>query len=151
MLVEVVQDHFGLFPALQLHYDAHTLAVAFITHVRDTLNFLQLHQLGDAFDHVRLVYLIRDLGDHNLLLFLGGALDGSLGAHGELAAPCGISGPDAALAVNVRARGKVRTGNKRENLVDRGAGLVDQQNRGIDNLRQVVGRDLGGHAHGNAV
>src|SRR5207237_3420515 len=36
-------------------------------------------------------------------------------------------------------------------LCDRGVRVVDQDRDRVDQLAQVVGRDLGGHAHGDAV
>ena len=151
VLVEVVQEHLGLLAALELDDDAHAVAVGLVTHVRDALELLLLHQLGDALDGLGLVDLVRDLGYYDLLLFLGGPLDGRFGAHGELAPPGLIGGLDAALAVKVGAGGEVRPGDLLENFVEGRARLVDQQDRGVDDFRQIVRRNLGGHADGDAV
>ena len=61
VLVEVVEDHLGHFAALQLDDDAHALAVRLVAQVGNALDRLLAHQIGDPFDQVRLVDLIRDL------------------------------------------------------------------------------------------
>src|SRR5208283_4901143 len=107
--------------------------------------------LRDALNHPGFVDLEGNLGDDDLHFFLGGALNGGLGAHGELAAARAVGVFDSALAVNVGAGGEVRAGNQLQHLLDGSGGLVQQQDGGLDNLRQVVGGNLGGHAHGDAV
>ena len=151
MLVEIVQDHFRLLAALQLNDNPHAIAVGLIADVGDALDFLVLHEFSDALNDPRFVDLEGNLRDDDLHLFLGGALDGGLGAHGELAAarPVGIFDP--ALAVDVSAGGEVGAGNERQHLVNGSGRLVQQKDGGLDDFRQIVGRNLGGHPHGDSV
>ena len=151
VLVEIVQNHFRLLAALDLNDNAHAIAVRLVADVGDALDFLVLHQLRDALNDLGFVDLEGNLGDDDLNFFLGGTLDGRLGAHGELAAAGAVGVFDPALAVNVGAGGEVRAGNERQHLVDGSRGLVQQQDGGFDDLRQVVRRNLGGHAHGDSV
>ena len=64
-LKELLENLTRLHGPRQLHGNAHTLAIALITQVSDTLDFTIAHQLGDAFDEVSLIGLIRKLGDDN--------------------------------------------------------------------------------------
>ncbi len=146
VLVEIVQNHFRLLAALDLDNDAHAVAVRFVADVGDALDFLVLHQFRDALNNPRFVDLEGNLGDDDLDLFLGRALNGGLGAHGELAAAGSIGVFDPALAVDVSARREVRAGNQRQHFVNGSGGFVQQKNGGFNNLRQVVGRNFGRHA-----
>ena len=67
VLVEVVQDHLGLFTALQFEHNAHAVAVALVANLRNTFDPLLVHQFGGLGDHPRLVHLERDLGNDDRL------------------------------------------------------------------------------------
>src|SRR5688500_14147303 len=64
-LVKLVQDHLWDRVALELDHDTHSFAVRFITDLRYTLQLLFLNKLSDPPDQLCLIYLIRDLGDHD--------------------------------------------------------------------------------------
>ena len=83
VLVEIVEHHLRLFAALELDHDAHAVAVRLIAHVGDAFDLLVLNQVGNALDGLGLIHLVGNVGDYDLLLFLGGALDGGFGPHGE--------------------------------------------------------------------
>ena len=55
------------------------------------------------------------------------------------------------LAVDVGAGGEVGAGNELQDLLQRSVGFFDQQDGGFDDFRQVVRRNVGGHAHGDSV
>ena len=63
VLVEVVEDDLRHFAALQLDDDAHAVAIGLVAQVGDAFDRLLAHQLGDPLDQLRLVDLIRNLGD----------------------------------------------------------------------------------------
>ena len=84
VLVEVVEHDLGHFAALQLDDDAHAVAVGFVAQVGDAFDRLLAHQVGDPLDQLRLVDLIRNLGDDDrdpVALLV--RLDRRLGAHHE--------------------------------------------------------------------
>ena len=85
LLVQVVENHLGLFAALQLEDDAHAVAVALIANVGNAFDLLFVDQRGDVFDQLRLIHLIGDLGDDDLLAVFAHALDAG-GRAFELAA-----------------------------------------------------------------
>src|SRR5690606_7862775 len=57
---------------------------------------------------------------------------------------------DAGAAVDDGPGGKVRTGNVFHQLIDGDVLVVDERKTGLDHFADVVGRNIGGHAHGNA-
>ena len=78
VLVQVVQDDVRHFAALQLDDDAQPFAVRLVAEVGDALERLVAHQLGDLLDELRLVDLVRDLGDDDgAAVALGRFLDAS--------------------------------------------------------------------------
>ena len=87
VLVEVVEHHLRHLAALQLDDDPHAVAIGLVAQIGDALDHLLAHQVGDPLDQLRLVHLIRNLGDDDRLavaLLVG--LDLGLGAHQDRAA-----------------------------------------------------------------
>ena len=68
------------------------------------------------------------------------------GAHFEPAPSRTVGLLDALASPDESARGKVRTGQKLQKLVDLAIGIGDQMIGGLEKLARVVRRDLGGHA-----
>ena len=147
----------GHLAALQLDDDAQALAVRLVAQVGDPLERLVAHQLGDLLDQLRLVDLVRDLGDDDrAAVALGRLLDGRLRADGErrrapsgtparcptrptIRPPVGKSGPGMDL------HQAVGTWRRASRLV-----VLDQPDDAVHHLAQVVRRDVGGHADGDA-
>src|SRR5918998_745671 len=151
MLVEVVQHDLRHGLALQLDHDAHPVAVGLVAQIGDVLQLAVLDQLGDLLQEVALVDLVRDLRDHYLrpvaLDLLGVRL--GLHLHGATAGRDGV--PDAAKADDHTPRRKVGTRDVLRYLLVIEVGVLDQGHRRVDDLAEVVGRDLGRHPHGDAV
>ena len=141
----------GSHAALQLDDDAHAVAVALVAHVADLVDDLVVHQLGNVFDQVRLVDLVGNFGDDDGVFVLGDVLDGSLGAHHEATAAGAIRLRDAAAAVNEAAGRKVRSLHELQHVGQRGVGIVHQRDAGVDDLGEIVRRNVGGHAYRDAV
>ena len=84
VLVEVLQQPFGIGGLGQLDDDAHALAVGFVAQVGDALQALLAHQLGDALDQGGFVGHVGQLGDDDAaaaalhLLQVGARLHGHL-------------------------------------------------------------------------
>ena len=62
-LVEIVQHHLRHFTALELDDNAHSRFIGFIPQIRNAFNLFLIHQLGNAFKQVFLIYLIWQLVD----------------------------------------------------------------------------------------
>ena len=92
---ELVQHHVGDRVAPELDDDAHAVAIGFVAQVRDALDALLAHQLGDPLDQRRLVDLVGDLADDQRLAILAQLLDRDLGAHDDRAAAGRVGRADA--------------------------------------------------------
>ncbi len=149
-LEELVEDDFRLGFALQGDDDAHSGAVGLVAQVGDLVQALLLDQLGDAFQQAGLVDLVGQLGDDDAVAAAGGFLDVGLGADDKVALAAAVGGADAFLAEDQATGGKVGAGHDAHELVDIGRGVVDEQGEGGAQLAEVVGRDVGGHADGDA-
>ncbi len=78
-------------------------------------------------------------------------LDGNLGAHEEAAASGAVGLEQTLAPVDEAGGGEVRPLDDGQNLFELGLGLFHQQNGGGDNLGEIVGRDVGGHADGDSI
>ena len=150
VLVEVVQDaeHLGL--ALQLDHDAHPVAVGLVPQVGDAFQLSLRHQLGDLGHQGRLVHCVGKLVDDDALASVGRLLQGVPRADHDAAMARRVRGLDAGGAHDRAAGRKVGTLDERQQVLGGGLRIVnDMLHRGT-NLAQVVGRDVGRHAHGDA-
>ena len=150
VLVEGVQHHVGVHVALELDDDAHALPVGLVADVGDALHGLFVDHLGDLLDQLGLVDHVGDLGDHDALAVLGHLLDLALGPHHDAAAALVVGVVDAAAAQDHAAGGEVRALDVLHQVVGGAVGVVDHAHHAVDHLAQVVGRDVRGHAHGDA-
>ena len=168
VLVEVVEHHLRHLAALEFDHDTHALAVGFVADVGDALERLLAHQVGDALDQLRLVDLIGDLGDDDRLPVAAATerLDLAARPHDDGAATGGIGRGDAGPADQhtagreVGARDVLReapallvaTERLRTTLfVDRERLLrIGDGDDPVDDLGEVVRRDVGRHADGDA-
>ena len=152
VLVEVVEDDLRQLSPLDLDDDAHALAVGLVADVGHPLDPLVVDELGDRFEQARLVDLVGDLEDDDLVLFaLGRPLDKGLGPEMEDAPAVPVGVEEALAAVDDAARREVRALDVLEDVLERGVGVLDEVDDAVADLRQVVGRDVRGHADGDAV
>ena len=148
---ELVQHDVGHRIALQLDDDAHAFAVGLVPDVGDALDPLVAHLLGDLLDQHALVHLVGDGGDDQRLAVLADLLGVHLGAHDDGAAALVVGGERCR-----RGRGSARRsgnpGPARSGISSsmRDLGIVEVGDAGVDHLAQVVRRDVGGHADGDA-
>ncbi len=163
VLVEVVEDDLADFAALQLDHDAHAVAIGFVADVGDAFDRLVAHQIGDALDQLRLVDLVGNLVDDDLLaIALLHLLDLGPRAHLDAAAAGDVGLVDAAPAHDQPAGGEVGAGNQLDQLAQlllaredgrvgrRHQRLFDHPHHAVDHLAHVVRRDVRGHADGDA-
>ena len=138
------------FAALQLDDDAHAVLVGLVAQLRDALDQLAAHQVGDALEQPRLVHLVRQLGDDDgFAAVVVDLLDLGPGTHQDAAATGRVGGVDLARAVDDAGGREVRAGHQLHQLGDRDLGPVDQRDAGVDHLGQVVRRYVGRHADGD--
>ncbi len=164
MLEEVVEHLARRRVLLALDDDAHAVTVRLVAHVGDAVDLAALDEVGDLLQQGRLVDLVGDGRGHDGGAAAARLLEGHLGLHHDTATPVGVHVADgvdllplpghriapAVVAEDHAARGQVGT---EEVLAELGGGevrIVDERLRGAHDLAQVVWRDVGGHAHGDA-
>src|SRR5690606_20356028 len=154
VLVEVVQHHLRHRVTFQRDHDAHAApAVALVGDVRDAGDLAVPRQRRDVLHQVVRVHLVRQLGDDEGGPPLGVLLDLHHGAHpdGPTARAVGVG--DALRAEDLAARREVRAldalhqGGERLLLV--GVRVVQRPDHAVDDLAQVVWRDVGRHPDGD--
>ncbi len=147
---ELVEHHVRRGVALELDDDAHAGAVALVLDMGDALDALLAGEFGDALDHRRLVHLVGDLADDDGHAAAARLLDAGARAYDHRAAPLVIGLARARAAEDQRAGGEIGGGNVLHQLGHREVGVLDERQRRVDHLTEVVRRDIGGHAHRDA-
>ena len=149
---QLVEDDLGEDVLLQLDHEAHAVPVALVAHLADALHPLVADELADLRREARLIHLIGDLGEHDLLALAppGDLLRDGAGAHHHRTAPGGVRLVNPGAAVDDRPGREVRALDELHQIGDRAVRLTDQVDRRFDDLSEVVGRDVGGHAHRDA-
>ena len=150
LLVQVVQNHVGNFTAAQFDHHAHAVLVGFVTQTGNALEAFLLDQLGNFLQQARLVYLVGQLGDDNALLarlvfFVMGPR-----AQVNLALAAAVGFTNSARAVDIAGGREIGPRNTLHQLFDLDVRLIDHQDAGIDDFAQIMRRDIGRHADGDA-
>ena len=99
---------------------------------------------------MRLVHLVRDFRNDDRLAIAAQRLEFDLAAHHNSAAAEVVGGTDALAPQNDAASGKIRARDKGDQVLDRQSGIVDECHAGVDHLAEIVRRDIGRHADGDA-
>ena len=148
VLVQVVEHHQRGGIPLQLEHQLGLALGRLVVDLANAINHPAVHQIGHLLlDDLR-TGLIRNLGDHDAGvgtvfhdLGRGPHLDGSL---------TGVVGVANALKAHDAAPGgEVRPLHELHQALVGGLGILQQVVHRVDDLAQVVGRDVGGHAHGD--
>ena len=150
ILVEVIQNDIGDRITLQLDDDANAFAVRFIPEIGDAFDLLVAHEIGDLFDQRALVHLIGNFGDDEGFAILADVLDGHAGAHDDRAAAFVIGRENATASENETGRREIRALNDLRKLVDADLGIVEVGDAGVDDLAEVMRRDVRRHADRDA-
>ncbi len=150
VLIELVQGDLRDLASREFKDDADPLTVRFIPPLGDPLDLLLPDQLPDFFDQGRFVHLIGKLGNDDRLAPAAHLLRMGLGPHGDGASSRRVRLTDPSGAVDVAARGKVRPRDHFQQLLHGGGGVINQEREPVHHLHEVVGRDVGGHAHRDA-
>ena len=146
---QAVQHHLGVGVTLQLDDHTHTVAVGLVPDVGDALDALVLHLVGDGLDEHTLVHLIGQLGDDDAGASVAELLELVPRPDHQPSPARGVGGADAAAAHDDALGGEVRALHVLHQVAEGGVGVVQHADARADDLPQVVGRDVGGHAHGD--
>ncbi len=151
VLEQLVQDDLRLGAALQLHHNAHAVAARFVAHVGDIVDDLVIYQLRNALHDLGFVHLVGNFPHDDRLASLVQVFNRGFGAHHKLAPAMRIGSFNPAAPVDVRSGGEVRAFHDLENFFERRGRSVHQCDGRFNDFREVVGRNVCRHAHGNAV
>ena len=150
-LVEVVQHDFRNLAALQLDDHAHARLVGLIAQVRDALESLVGDQLGELLEQRLLVHLVGQLVDDDRLpIALADLLEVRTRAHHHAAAPAAIALVRAGDTVDDPGGRKVGRGHQLDHFLDGAVRLLEHMQGSVDHFAEVMRRDVGCHADGNA-
>jgi hypothetical protein len=159
VLEQVVQDLVRVRVTLDLDVDPHPVAVGLVAQVRDPLDPLLLHQVGHLLEEAGLVHLVRKLADDDRGPVAADLLERDLGAHHDPAATVRVhladrvdrlplARQDVALLLEPEDRPpgrEVRSPDVPAQVVRGDLGVLDQRDRRIGNLAEMVRRDVGRH------
>ena len=149
VLVEVVQQDFWVCVALQLDDDARVF-VRLVAHVADAGEHFFVREFGDALHEFGAVYVIRNLGDDDLLAPAFNFLDAGLAAHAERGFARLEILLDRRAADADAARREIGTFDVRHQPVKRDIRVVDLRADAVDQLAQIVRRYVRRHADRDA-
>ena len=153
-------EHFGrLSASLELNHDAHTAPVRFVTQVADITQPPIASQLCNSLKQGGLVELVGDFGDDDAVAVDAHFLDMGQTAQDQPAAPGAVGLVNTFRSHDNATGGEIRTGDMLQKIVQRQfvyihrpictAVVVDHKDHASHNFGQVVGRDIGRHAHCN--
>ena len=144
VLVELIEYVLGVRVASVLNDDSHTASARLVTKCSQTLDLLLTVEICDTRNEHRLVYHIGDLGEDDLMLFLvylGSCSDVDSAAAGLICLT------DTARAVDDSGGGEVGSFDKLHKLVNRALGIVNSVDRTVNNLGEVMRRNVGRHTN----
>ncbi len=148
--IKLVEDHLGIGIALQLDDDPVALTVGLVAQIGNALDALVAHQFGHLLDHRRLVHLIGNFGDDDLLAVATHRLDRGAAAHDDRAAAGLIGRANAGATKDQRAGREIRTRDDLHQLRQFDRRIVDQRDTAVDDFDEIVRRNVGRHADGDA-
>ena len=149
VLVELVQHHLGVGVALELDHEQRGVAGRRVAHVANAFDAPVVHELGDLLaDHLDR-RLVRQLGDHDAGVAARGLLDLRDGAQLDGAATGCVGVVDPAAPEDLRAGREVGPQHDLHEVFVGGVGVVEHERGRVDELAEVVRRDVGGHPDGD--
>ena len=125
------------------------MAVGFVLHMGDALDLLVADLFGDLLDHRGLVHLVWDLVDDDGPAILADLFHVLLASDDNGTAPLKVGFARAGPAQHDTPCGKVGTGNIFDQILDREVRIIDQRQRRVTNLAEVMRRDVRRHANGD--
>ena len=150
VLVELVEHDVRVRVAAELDDQARRVARGLVAHVADALDLALVDELGDLLADDLDRRLERHLGDDDPRLAALALFDLGDRAHLDGAATLRVRVLDAVLAEDQRAGREVGALHDLHELDDLRVGIVDHVHRGVDDLTEVVRRDVRRHADRDA-
>ena len=149
-LEELVQYHIGIGITSYVNNDTHTLTSRLVVDIGDTLNLLLSGKVGDVFHQVGLVDTVWNLRYDNLVVSVA-SLYLCLGSHDNASTTSLIGILNALYSIYICSRWEIRSLDKLHESVGVNILVVDICAATVNHLTQVVGRNIGGHTHGDTI
>ena len=150
VFVQIVQNDFGDFAAFEFDHHAHTGFIRFVADVGNAFEPLVVHHLGDGFEQLAFVDLIRQLvDDDRLTVAFFHIFKMRTRTHDHAATAGAVALTHAADAINNTGSWEIRCRDDLDQLVYGGFGIFQQMQTAFDDFAQVVWRDVGRHTDGN--
>ena len=147
---QLVEHHLRGGLALYGDHNPHTCAVGMVLHIADALDALILDQVGNGFNQARLVHLVGQLGDNDVITPVLFLLNLGPGPHNNTPAPGGVCRPDAAAPHDDGAGGEIRPFDVLHQLLKGGVWVVDERTHAVDDLTHIMRRNIRRHADRDA-
>src|SRR3954453_13285501 len=154
VLEQLVQGDLRDGVALQLDLDAHAGPVGVVLQVGDLRQHLVVDELGDLRDHpavAALLHAVRKLRDDDRALAAAQLFDVCARPHHDAAAARAKCIADTTAADDDRTGREVGALHVLHQVLDARLRVVDQRDDRVDDLTEVVRRDVRRHAHRDAV
>ena len=152
VLEELVEHHLRDSVALELDLDPHPGLVGVVVDVRDLGQHLVVDEVGDLLDDAgvpALLHAVRELRDDDRRLAAAQLLDVRASAHDDAAAAGAVRVADPAAADDDGARREVGALDDLREPLDVDRRVVDHRHDPVDDLAEVVRREVRRHPDGD--
>ena len=149
VLEQIVQHDTGYGIVFEDHDDPHTLPVALVVDIGDSLDLLLVDQVGNPADHFGLVHHIGNLGHHDTFASRSSMFDFGSRPH-DYAATSGLVGLlNPFVSIDDSARREIGSLDTPNQLLHLDIRIVDIGTYRIDRVGEVVRRHIGSHSDRN--
>ena len=149
-LEELVKNNVGISLPLHVNDDAHTLPSRLVVGIADAVELSFLYEVGDIFYELRLVYAIGNFRYYNLIVRLS-AFNLRLCTHHNTSPARLVCVFHALYTIYICTRREVGSLDMLHKSVRVNVRIVYICTASVDNLAEVMCRNIGCHTHGNAV
>ena len=148
MLVQTVQNNVRNSITLQLNNNLHAVFKAGeVINLSNAFDYAVLSQVSNILNQVSFINLVGYFGNNDMMLTLVGRHNFSLGADFYYAAAGVISAGNAFLAQNAGTGWEVRAFDSRHQLRNFYIRVINQHNKAVNNLTQIVRRNISSHTN----
>ena len=148
---QLILNHHRYRIALELDDDAHAVAVRFVPEVGNAFDLFVAGQQGNFLQEGALIDLVGDFGGDQRIPTRSDFFFVDPGTHDYPAATGMVGLAHLRVAINDASRREVRSRHELDQLINLDRGIVDVGHRSIDDLGQIVRRNLGGHPDGDTI
>ena len=150
MLVEIVQHYLCNRIALQLNHQSHTVTIGFVTNIGNAFKFFIVNKFDNFFNQPYLIYLVWQLCNNNGFpaVFLGNLHKGSC-PDNNFSSTGRICQTNSLVTIYNTSSREIRSDNIFHEIGHFQFRICNQGYHAVNNLSEVLGRDVGGHSNCN--